>query len=524
MLTTTELAEQAQAKIDVDISALEERIRVLRSSRNTFTLIYRLPAEIMTEIFLWLQLFLCEGSAYNHRGAALVQWSVATCVSQHWRSIALSSKILWATIPMHKGRYAQVAAERSGLVTLTLLDVADPYWFGRAASSELVISLLPRTRSLHLVSPFLALDLSSSTFEAPGLNDLTASDVRVSSSLLSNSLRSLKLSSCEFEWQHLRLPQITSLTLSLATSKRQRRISAHNFLVLLRTMPQLSHLEIDQILRREGGDDDSGDLPFPSYATPGIQTLTMREDLLPALDFIPYIKLSASYTLKIEVDPHGGHGASHPASVTRFIGCLGRLLLDAGTDSRRINELEVLYAASRLQIFGSDLSDGPDKPFKFVDVNLATGTPLLLDDAREIQGFPLQYVEGMRISAVIESQLWPTLDLPQLRRLVLLNGGASSAFLQYLVEENAIAMASGGLGGLPFPSLKEIELCDIQYGRELKAKVQSVLGRRMNHGKKLGQLSFIDSSVSDDAFRQLSKVVDNVSVRGTATRKKSSRR
>ncbi|TFK59928.1 hypothetical protein BDN72DRAFT_850962, partial [Pluteus cervinus] len=51
-----EILQREQEKIDAEILVLQERIRTLRSSRNTLSFVYRLPPEVVTQIFKWTQL------------------------------------------------------------------------------------------------------------------------------------------------------------------------------------------------------------------------------------------------------------------------------------------------------------------------------------------------------------------------------------------------------------------------------------------------------------------------------------
>ena len=121
MLPHRSVLRAGRAKIDADILALKERIRSLKSSRNSLSPINFLPPEILTEIFSWLQ-WLCGRSLVDtvyFSDYGFLKWMTVTRVCQRWRQTALSCPRLWTVIPAAcRPGYTCMALERSGLAPL----------------------------------------------------------------------------------------------------------------------------------------------------------------------------------------------------------------------------------------------------------------------------------------------------------------------------------------------------------------------------------------------------------------------
>ncbi|TFK65489.1 hypothetical protein BDN72DRAFT_773311, partial [Pluteus cervinus] len=95
----------AFTKIDKEIAALRETIRALHAFRNTFTAVYRLPPEILTRVFSFVQRI--RADFYSNTPTPL-EWVNVTYVSQHWRNVAVGSPTLWSHI---SSAYPKCAAE-----------------------------------------------------------------------------------------------------------------------------------------------------------------------------------------------------------------------------------------------------------------------------------------------------------------------------------------------------------------------------------------------------------------------------
>ncbi|TFK65491.1 hypothetical protein BDN72DRAFT_824541, partial [Pluteus cervinus] len=92
-----ESSKIAFTEIDNEIAALYERIHALRTYRNSFTPVYRIPPEILTRIFSFAQQWSAR-SCWDSTRSGLPGWVVVTHVSQYWRSVAIGSPDLWSYI------------------------------------------------------------------------------------------------------------------------------------------------------------------------------------------------------------------------------------------------------------------------------------------------------------------------------------------------------------------------------------------------------------------------------------------
>ncbi|TFK66102.1 hypothetical protein BDN72DRAFT_844727 [Pluteus cervinus] len=100
-LPTLVCNQAAIEKLDAEIRSLTTRLCLLKSERNNLSITYILPAEILGEIFTIVQ----EQCGYDHDrgssrkgGFARCTWLSMTCVSRHWREVALGCPQLWCNI------------------------------------------------------------------------------------------------------------------------------------------------------------------------------------------------------------------------------------------------------------------------------------------------------------------------------------------------------------------------------------------------------------------------------------------
>ncbi|TDL22601.1 hypothetical protein BD410DRAFT_788415 [Rickenella mellea] len=128
------------AAIDVEIHAMEQSLATLKSRRNSFCSVNKLPPEIITCIFLRLQM----------RESSL--WLHITHVCRRWRHIALDSPSLWTSISLSQYRPNELAAflKRSKCSPLTVSLRASS-----KTDNQVIVTLLcenlPRIREIHLI-------------------------------------------------------------------------------------------------------------------------------------------------------------------------------------------------------------------------------------------------------------------------------------------------------------------------------------------------------------------------------------
>ncbi|TFK64884.1 hypothetical protein BDN72DRAFT_846212 [Pluteus cervinus] len=243
-------SQAAFSQIDKELAALQESIRVLHAFRNTFTPVYRLPAEVLTRIFGLVQ-HICS----HEVDTASPQWVVVTCISQHWRDVAVGCPSLWSqitdTFPKHiTSEWIQRSKDIPLYITSNLSSVADLQFIETSLFRirELKLSVLPNTWN-DLLSQILS-------SPAPLLESLcfsiTASDSRAPLSMISDdtfagktpSLRRMELTGCPV---NIRSSIFTDLT-ALELNDPPQPLSAADIITALHELPCLTSLKLVNVL------------------------------------------------------------------------------------------------------------------------------------------------------------------------------------------------------------------------------------------------------------------------------------
>ncbi|TDL22617.1 hypothetical protein BD410DRAFT_788440 [Rickenella mellea] len=113
-ITSIASDESAQAAIDAELQCLTHSIITLKSRRNEFCFINKLPPEIATNIF--------------HRvraGVSPRRWIMVTHVCRHWRRMALECPSLWGSVSLARTRRQELNA-----------------FMARAKSTPLIVDIL----------------------------------------------------------------------------------------------------------------------------------------------------------------------------------------------------------------------------------------------------------------------------------------------------------------------------------------------------------------------------------------------
>ncbi|TFK66756.1 hypothetical protein BDN72DRAFT_961539 [Pluteus cervinus] len=287
-ITQTPASKLAEIeKLDDEIRSLTIRLCILKSERNSLTTTYALPAEILGEIFTVVQ----EESRYHDdsdsdlddssrtRSSSSVHgqfsWLSVTCVSQHWRRVAVECPQLWRDIRVgtYPAPIIQTFLERSGGTSLSVtipssqrachgIELADVFAetsrierleFSFSNKSlvgmlpQLVSTPAPKLRSLYITGQGTIPDniFHSAT---PQLRSLSLSSCRfnLTSPLFMTDLTSLDISGCQaasrIEWLNAlrRMPRLSHLNIAFSfTDKTHVPVPKHFDLVPLLQLSQL---------------------------------------------------------------------------------------------------------------------------------------------------------------------------------------------------------------------------------------------------------------------------------------------
>jgi F-box-like len=290
--------------IDRDIARLEESIRVLRSRRNELSPIYRLPAEILCNIFS-----LTEDLS---RVRSPKSWTNFSQVSQRWRSSALSAPQLWTKISLNYSRWAQEMLIRSKMAKLTVrsdlsFDNSNHWLCTKSKTIETVRSCLyemNRVEEINLTT-FSELeeifrDLPKS---APQLHTLCIVLPRFRSfrrafsiheDFLYNTerLQRVELSDCKISWDSPLLTGLTRLTLEDSLNADSSFIQV---LHALQRMPALTELRLIYSIP----DGSGGASTYPVVDLPSLRILHIRSYVSSLTTFLRHITFPHSAILDL---------------------------------------------------------------------------------------------------------------------------------------------------------------------------------------------------------------------------------
>ncbi|TFK71000.1 hypothetical protein BDN72DRAFT_838240 [Pluteus cervinus] len=313
--------------------------------------------------------------------------------------------------------------------------------------------------------------------------------------MLPNSLRHLHLywSPLEsYEWLSS-LSNVVWLHLSYSFANAGREVAVDTILNVLDGMPQLVSLELLYMFHSA-----SPEVERISPITAQLQDLKLSDNLHTVIKFLPWLSFAPRFTIDIRLSESNAPAFSTncPLLFTQLGHHLKASLMviriaDFSLFRLGVTCFEGVGESPCLQLYSVLRIDDIDRSW--------------IINAEEL---PLAAVEALTTDALCSAADWGNSrwhNIPTLRRLTLGNDQTSSAFLHHLVAEGQRSSEH-----IPFASLEELSLHGLNYGRNLKLRVQTTLAERMERGAKLRKLAFRDCKVSEDSIKQLSKVVDVV--------------
>ncbi|KAF8805100.1 hypothetical protein BYT27DRAFT_7258583 [Phlegmacium glaucopus] len=275
--------DEAHRIIDCEIARLGVIIQSLKSRRNKLSPIYRLPPEVLCNIFSFIEdctLAMVQVRSPEH-------WIKFSRVSQQWRSLALSTPELWTNIPVQYPRWAEEMLARSKMAKLTMqVGLRSQSMNSRVLNP--VKSCLSQMIRLEEIDILGAPESTLKQFfqdipkSAPQLKTLRVDNATVvPTSFLSTAftipddflsdtarLRCVQLKRCKIGWDCRILTGLTRLTLH-DSLKDHSNSSIIPFLHALQQMPALTHLDLEDSIP-----DHSGELStYPIADLPCLRVL-----------------------------------------------------------------------------------------------------------------------------------------------------------------------------------------------------------------------------------------------------------
>ncbi|KAH6915990.1 hypothetical protein BKA70DRAFT_1254403 [Coprinopsis sp. MPI-PUGE-AT-0042] len=251
---TLKSIDELIAKLQLEIPLPEDEIRSRRTKRNGLSPIYRLPPEILAEIFMFYR-DNCPDPLWRfpELPATWLEWTQVAQVSHHWREAALSHPPLWARLMVEYGPWSEEMLKRSKTALLDVLIPPPPTPEGerlvktlisqpeRLERLQIVLSSMPMQK---MVAPFfhspaqnlkvLTLKAETRPFTLP--SDLFGGDAP--------RLRSLTLTPGDCATWKCLLPFKCLASLKLDFAYFEARRTPDDFLDVLERIPTLRELDV----------------------------------------------------------------------------------------------------------------------------------------------------------------------------------------------------------------------------------------------------------------------------------------
>ncbi|KAG1876412.1 hypothetical protein DFJ58DRAFT_175058 [Suillus subalutaceus] len=249
------LSSRAQTEIDDELAALKERMRFLRTRRNSLSPISSIPPEILGAIFVHhvqeMQLL------HVPDNPAVLSWLNVGHICRHWREVALGTPELWATPFLNSSQATEEMLIRSKMAPLNLRSGLRY----RTESVQKVLTHIERLREVSL--PFLNGGVmyrcimeflnKLSTCSAPKLQSLSLEEeyaqtlrIVIPTSFLAPNLRSLKIKYCDLSWTSTVLTGLTVLDVKKLSPECLPTLD--ELISALRRIPALHTLELEDAL------------------------------------------------------------------------------------------------------------------------------------------------------------------------------------------------------------------------------------------------------------------------------------
>ncbi|TFY60734.1 hypothetical protein EVG20_g7316 [Dentipellis fragilis] len=305
-------------QVDNEIDNLVVQLSSLGARRNGTLPIYRLPSELIAQVFKKLAAIQKPG---NHTGVLRLGWIVVTHVCQHWRNIALQHTNLWTTISSGLGsQWMEEMLARSASLPLDIqfeARQADEVYsltenFHRAAHLHLIVEDPKDMRNfLRCPAPLLETCNLSGNGHSYGLSDVLFANA-------APRLRRLEMTSLILPWTCAGLVSLVDLSITYDGMKSLRERFAptyHSELYqVLSRMPNLESLTLVYCLPAHWHRNEA----FPNLdntgaaiSLPVLKHLSITSAVVDVAVFLGSCRLSPTCKLVIGCDTNYPNGTGH---------------------------------------------------------------------------------------------------------------------------------------------------------------------------------------------------------------------
>ena len=296
------------ACIDEEISRHRLLVSNLRSKRNSFVIISRLPDEILASIFTHGARDYHEGN--DHASFCVPDWVSVSYVCRRWRDVALNCPTLWTYHFTVSLRWTEELLARSKQASLRIyIKYASlgpgPWWSDLV---EKVLNHAERIQELRLHIPATLFPTRLSLY-APRLQILDIfAHARAPFEWTAAinywdipSLRTLKLTNCPLPWHSLNLSRVTTLVLTcVPTSFRQNPVE---FLATLSRTQALTVLHLEYALSSALFNGALG--VYPRVALPYLARLLVLAPISTVVALLSCINIPLETQVRLEIPDDG---------------------------------------------------------------------------------------------------------------------------------------------------------------------------------------------------------------------------
>ncbi|KAJ3491140.1 hypothetical protein NLI96_g932 [Meripilus lineatus] len=150
---------RSQIQIDIRIKGLEESIRALKEERNNYSLAVRVPAEILTHIFLLTIHHGCDDSTK--------QQLILPHVCRHWYAVASHSQEYWRYQALGRKGWRPHLIDRAGGRTLHVSGCIDGRYRDYSAEDSSVTNRLSQAESVKISVQTLIQRTDNQEYDVP---------------------------------------------------------------------------------------------------------------------------------------------------------------------------------------------------------------------------------------------------------------------------------------------------------------------------------------------------------------------
>ena len=498
----------------------------LRTKRNSFLPVFRLPPELLATVFVHGARDHYESDNGGHFTPYIPAWVNVSYVCRHWRNIALNSPALWAYHFNTSLRWTEELLLRSKQASLKICIYPHHEHEELYSWQDLLDNLLKhseRIQELQLDIPaFLHPDklfLCASRLEKLEINLEGEESICTITGGDKLPLHTLKLSNCSLPWYSLNLSGLKTLSLSNVYSPSP--LNMVEFLAVLGSMQYITTLHVNHVLTDAHGFLPSGGLDTSQNINlPCLVDLAIGAPLSTVIVLLSCVNIPRMRLLQLGPLYEAGSSVSDYAPISSFI---------AQRFSQQSSGL--IFRSLAIDAWVPSLTFGLYHDFLSPNAEMCSNIPLriLPEDLSFIHdihcSLSLTNIQSLHISAI--NFLSPNIYrdilgyVDALQYMKLSDGYIPELSLRCL----AVPESNENLGrqhipdqdptsGHTFvPALEELELESIMFAAE-HTSLQGVVSQRslidtLSTRKGLqDRLTVIECGVTDDS--ELSELIDPV--------------